>query len=302
MHVTDEADLTRERLSTRISGVEDRIGRLETVEANAIVDWIERHPSDAPVIIDQAARLLIGRSATDLPAGVLDLLNWASSYASPAAQIGMWFNPPVYVGLQPGGRAQVDVNERIVEVPYALAVAARLPMGSLALDLGAAESTLALSLASLGIDTIALDRRPYPLSHPRLTAVMEKVEDWAGPPRPLDAVFCLSTVEHIGLGYYGEDSAGPDQDRLTMNRLLGWIADDGILVFTAPYGPWYVDNFQRTYDDDHLDALLEGWKVVDKLVYQQTASSIWELSEAGRPASHETGGRSVVLLQAQPRR
>jgi hypothetical protein len=131
---------------------------------------------------------------------------------------------------------------------------------------------------------------------------MEKVEDWAGPPRPLDAVFCLSTVEHIGLGYYGEDSAGPDQDRLTMNRLLGWIADDGILVFTAPYGPWYVDNFQRTYDDDHLDALLEGWKVVDKLVYQQTASSIWELSEAGRPASHETGGRSVVLLQAQPRR
>jgi hypothetical protein len=301
-HVTDEADLTRERLSTMIDGIEDRIGRLEYFDPDAIVEWLDRHPSVASAVIDRSARRLIGHSVGDLPAGVLDLLNWGSSHTSPAAQIGLWFNPPVYIGLQPGGAAEIGVNERIVEVPYALGVASRLPQGSLALDVGAAESTLALSLASLGIETIALDRRRYPLAHPHLTAVMSKIEDWGGPPRPLDAAFCVSTVEHIGLGHYGEDTAPADQDRLTMSRLLEWTADEGVLVFTAPYGRFHVDNFQRTYDADHLDALLEGWKVIDKLVYVQTSPSTWELSRTNEPPSSEAAGRSAVLLQARPRR
>jgi hypothetical protein len=196
----------------------------------------------------------------------------------------------------------VDVNERIVEVPYALAVASRLAAGSLALDVGAAESTLALSLASLGIETIALDRRPYPLAHPRLTAVMAKVEEWSGPPRPLDAVFCVSTIEHIGLGHYGEDEASADQDRVTMKRLLDWIADDGVLVLTAPYGRWHVDDFQRTYDEDHLDALLDGWNVIHKVVSHKTAPSTWELGQIDPSTLAAEERRSVVLLQAQPRR
>jgi hypothetical protein len=308
--VTGEATRTREQLSALIGGLDARAAHLPEeavtpdgrVDVGAIAEWLESDPSTATTMTDLIARRLIGRSIADMPGGALDLLNWGSTYTSPAAQVGLWFNPPVSVGLLPGGRAEVVVNERIVEAPYALAVAGRLPPGSLALDLGAAESTLALSLASLGIDTIALDRRPYPLGHPRLTAVMEKVEDWAGPPRPLDAIFCVSTVEHIGLGHYGTDSAGSDDDRLTMNRLLDWIADEGILVFTAPYGCWQMDNFQRTYDDDHLDALLEGWKVVEKLVYQQTAPSLWELRGADGPTGPEAVGRSVVLLQARPRR
>ena len=44
--------------------------------------------------------------------------------------------------------------------------------------MGASESTVALSLASLGYEVTAIDPRPYPFDHPRLRVVVGNVEDW----------------------------------------------------------------------------------------------------------------------------
>ena len=251
-----------------------------------------------------AGRVVAGEEGValeDLRAGVADFLNWAAGHTGPAGQAGLWLNPPVNVRHAAGEVLPGDVNERIVEVPYALAAVAGLPAGSAVLDFGAAESTLSFSLASLGFDVTAVDLRPYPLAHPNLRTVTTPVESWDGPDRPLDAILSVSTLEHVGLGHYGHDQGGIDLDRRIVERFAGWLRPGGEFVLTAPYGTWSVDELQRTYDAEHLDALLAGWQILDRAVCVQTSPTRWERAEGEPPASTwEGGARGVVLVRATP--
>ena len=266
--------------------------------------------SDRIVGAHEGERLPIGP-------GTADFLNWSNGHNGPAAQAGVWFNPPVTVFHHDGTVRANDVNERIVEVPYVLAAVAALPTGSQILDFGATESTVALSLAALGHDVIAADLRPYPLQHPRLRSVVGPIETWDGPERPLDAVVCLSALEHVGLGAYDETptsvlsttddvlsptddgSASGSLDRDIAERFKRWLRPGGELVLTAPYGAWEVGETQRIYDAAHLDALLAGWNIVEKIVCLQTAHDRWERADGEPPASTwDDGTRGVVLVRA----
>jgi SAM-dependent methyltransferase len=233
--------------------------------------------------------------------GIADLLNWSNGHNGPAAQAGVWFNPPVTVFHHDGTVRANDVNERIVEIPYVLGAVASLAPGSHVLDFGATESTVALSLASLGHDVVAADLRPYPLQHPRLKLLVGPIEEWSGPERPFDAVVCLSALEHVGLGAYEETPTAGELDRVIAERFKRWLRPGGELVLTAPYGAWEVGETQRVYDASHLDALLAGWRIVDRAVCVQTGHDCWERADAEPPASTWDGGmRGVVLLRATP--
>lgn len=235
--------------------------------------------------------------------GTADFLNWSNGHNGPAAQAGVWFNPPVTVFHHDGTVRPGDVNERIVEVPWVMGLATTLEPGSLVLDFGATESTVSLSLASLGLDVIAADLRPYPLAHPRLRSLTGPIETWDGPERPLDAVFCVSALEHVGIGAYGEDPTGGDLDRQIVERFASWLRPGGEIAFTAPYGRWAVDELQRVYDAEHLDALFAGWDVTARAICVQTAHDRWE-RVAGEPdaSTWDDGTRGVVLLRATPRK
>ena len=52
--------------------------------------------------------------------------------------------------LSAGTATAMQVTERIVEVPFAMAALSRLEPGARILDIGSAESTFPLSAASLG--------------------------------------------------------------------------------------------------------------------------------------------------------
>jgi hypothetical protein len=147
----------------------------------------------------------------------------------------------------------------------------------------------------------ASDLRPYPLAHPNLTVLTGPLEDWDGPAEPLDAVLSLSTIEHIGLGAYGDDHGAGDGDRRLVERFSSWLRPGGELVLTAPYGRWEVTELQRVYDRPHLDALLDGWRVLDRSVCVQTAPDRWERADGEPPEATWNGGtRGVVLLRATP--
>ncbi|HWH34810.1 MAG TPA: class I SAM-dependent methyltransferase [Acidimicrobiales bacterium] len=305
--IEDRIDERAGDLGQRMAQLETRV-TVDTQTATELAAGTHRpHPGaggagrDGGGDIDTAMRSLIGTGVGDLGPGAADLLNWAVGHTGPSGQAGVWFNPPVTVEHRAGSVRPNEVNERIVEIPYALGAVAHLAPGSRVLDVGAAESTLALSLASLGLDVIAADLRPYPFEHPRLQAVVGPIEEWSGPGDPLDAVLCVSSLEHFGLGAYGEPAAGMDLDRRVLEVFAGWLRPGGELVLTAPYGAWSVDELQRVYDGAHLDALLEGWRVLDRQVCVRTAADRWERA-AGEPApsTWEAGRRGVVLLRATP--
>jgi hypothetical protein len=253
-------------------------------------------------MLDGGVRWLIETDLSFLRRGMAHLLNWATGHTGYAAQAGLWFNDPVVPEHRPGEVVLRHVTERIVEFPYALAATASLRPGSLVLDLGACESRLALSLASLGFQTIALDQRTYPLVHPNLTVVTSNVEDWE-PREPLDAIFCISTLEHLGLPAYGIERTDMDLDRKTIGRLRSWLNEQGLLVLTVPFGEWSIDDFQRSYDSKHLAKLLEGWVVRDYRICIQTTPHTWELQPVEQlQDSFPEGTRAVALIRATAER
>lgn len=252
-------------------------------------------------LFDRAALEFIDSDRDLLGPGVAHLLNWAVGPTGYVAQAGLWFNEPVVPEHRKNQVVVRHVNERIVEVPYALAAAGQLRSGAHVLDVGATESTLSLSLASLGFNVIALDPRPYPIAHPMLTAAATGVEGWE-PVQPLDAIFCVSTIEHLGLSGYGQGTIDEDLDRKTAYRMRSWLRPGGELVLTVPFGVWSIDRFQRTYDDKHLQVLLDGWTVVDRRTCVQVSHDCWEPVSGDGSFHYEEGRRGVALIRATPDR
>src|SRR5207244_11085210 len=108
--------------------------------------------------------------ALDAPTAAF--LNWTGGPDGWASLSGLWFNEPVPVEYQEGGVGVLLVNERIVEQPYVFAAVAAGGPGPLrVLDVGGGESTVGLSLASLGHHVTVVDPRGAALEHPRLSVI-----------------------------------------------------------------------------------------------------------------------------------
>jgi hypothetical protein len=279
-----------------VNRLDDRLDEIASVADGSILDKLLELD---PYVADRVIRSLTGTELAALGPGASEYLNWATGMTGPAAQAGLLFTDAITATFRPGGYEPLWVNERILEVPYVMGVLAELTAPSRVLDFGACFSTLALSAASLGHHVTALDLRPYPLRHPNLTAVAVAGELWEGPDEPFDAIVALSTVEHLGLGAYGDAPSRPDLDAVMMARFRTWLGEGGKLVFTAPYGPWQIGSLQRVYDDTHLDALFTGWKITDQRFFVQEDPLVWTPHTGPPPlAPWPDGKRAVVLITA----
>ena len=266
----EAATFTGRALDTILHRVEEQGRVLEAVRADlddqaravkALEGFVGFNP-DSPHSIDEINE----RVAT--------LLNFASSHESFAAQANLWFNPPLLVGYEPGGVTIRWVNERIVEVPYTFKALSRVEPEAAILDVGATESTLCLSLATLGYNVTAIDPRPNPLSHERLRTVVGNIEEW-DTDTTFDAVVCLSTIEHIGSGDYGQEASERRVDLEAMKRMRELTSPGGVLVLTTAVGEAGNDESGRVYDRAGLDELLEGWDVTDLSLVQRRDATTW---------------------------
>jgi 2-polyprenyl-3-methyl-5-hydroxy-6-metoxy-1,4-benzoquinol methylase len=242
----------------------------------------------------------IERPLADLDGDLATVINFAGGHRGFAAQGELWFNPPVTVELSEGRARLAGVNERIVELPFAMAALGRLTPPARVLDIGSAESWFPLAAASLGHHVTALDLRPLPYTHPNLTSSAGRFEDWEAPAEPFDAAFVISTVEHVGLGAYGESAygehaPGEGADREFLQRIRAVLSDDGFLALTTPYGRRAVSDFERVYDADALAALMEGWNIVERREVFRRDDVTWT---ADADAGERTQG--VVLVVATP--
>lgn len=171
-----------------------------------------------------------------------------------------------------GIRRDLRLTERIVEIPFVLE-GLRLPGGSRILDIGSRWSPLPLFLVAAGYRVAAVDLAPFPI---RDGGVDFLLADMRRPPfrgDAFDAATLVSTLEHVGLGFYDPHRA-PDDDLRLMTGLQPLVRPNGKLVVTVPYGVPDADRHQRVYDRDRLRRAIAGW-TVDMERYAVRERSAW---------------------------
>lgn len=229
-----------------------------------------------------------------LDGAVADLLNRAMSHRGFAAEAELWLNPPVVVAHREHTVRWTGTNERIVEIPFTFAAVAQLPFAARILDVGAAESTISLSLASLGHHVTALDPRGYPFAHPNLTEAATVVETYESKDGSFDAVLLVSTLEHVGLGFYGEQGGPEGADRRALQRLGRMLDSRGVVVLTVPYGKAQVTDKERVYDDRALEELLDGWAIDRRVIVERQDARTWT------PVDSSAGPAVAMLVARRP--
>jgi 2-polyprenyl-3-methyl-5-hydroxy-6-metoxy-1,4-benzoquinol methylase len=264
--------------------------QLAVIEQRAFDDYYQGR-------LAQAARSPLEQ----LDGSLANAINAAMDHRGFYAQAGLWFNPPVAVDLTAGGAVAVNVTERIVEVPFAMSALSRLERGAQILDIGSAESTFPLSAASLGYKVTAIDLRPLGYSHPNLESHAIRLEDWNGASNRFAAAFLISTIEHVGLGAYGERQYGTADhgagaDVAFLDRVRGLLSSDGVMILTAPYGTRGITELERIYDEESLSTLLADWEVLERQIVVRRDALVWEPDEHVEPGAH-----GVVMLIASPR-
>jgi SAM-dependent methyltransferase len=251
--------------------------------------------------LDEFARLLrfdpsSPHSADEIDENTARVLNYASSHEGFAAQANLWFNPALLVAYGPKRVELGWVNERIAEVPYAFRALSEVAPGARVLDVGATESSVSLSLATLGYEVTAIDPRPNPLSHERLHAVAARIEEWEHD-EGFDAVLCLSTIEHIGVAAYEQAASDDRSDLRAMARIRELMRPGGLLVLTTAVGRPSVSDQGRVYDRQGLDELLEGWDVDDLTLVQRRDATNWGTVE-GPIEELDAEAETVAMITA----
>jgi 2-polyprenyl-3-methyl-5-hydroxy-6-metoxy-1,4-benzoquinol methylase len=273
----EAATLTGRLLDTVLANVEEQAHSLE--QQSRSLEQQARSIDTLQAQVDQLhARFSFdperSHSVAELDDFTATVLNYAASHEGFAAQANLWFNPPLLVRYEPRNVTLRWVNERIVEVPYAFRALCDVEPDAKVLDVGATESSVCLSLATLGYDVTALDPRPNPLSHKRLRSVVARIEDW-DEGGEFDVVLCLSTIEHIGRQAYEQEVTKRRADLDAMKRMRELTRPGGVLVVTTAVGRASVDDFRRVYDGEGLGELLEGWSVNDITLVQRRDATTW---------------------------
>ncbi|MBP6948861.1 MAG: DUF268 domain-containing protein [Candidatus Pacebacteria bacterium] len=79
------------------------------------------------------------------------------------------------------------------------------------------------------------DFRPAKLNLSNLTSDAEDVTKLSFPDKSIDSLSCMHTVEHVGLGRYG-DPIDPEGDIRATHELTRVLAKGGSLLFVVPIG------------------------------------------------------------------
>lgn len=182
-----------------------------------------------------------------------------------------------------GRNYELVTLERIVEIPWVFQNLG-LPVGAKVLDFGCSQSPIALHLASLGYRVVGVDLRPYPFTHPNFQFIQGDLLQSQLPDAEFDGVVAVSTVEHCGLGVYGEATRERGDQRVVA-EIARVLHPGGRLLLTVPYGQQGETSWYRVYDRVGLSSLLTPFTVVKIDYYVGMGRKAW------RPAAEEEVAR-----------
>ncbi|MEI6437667.1 MAG: class I SAM-dependent methyltransferase [Candidatus Omnitrophota bacterium] len=214
-----------------------------------------------------------------------------------------FINNPVFLKIKPRFNwrtfktekyvKQVFINERVVETPFVISRLGRLPKGSAVLDLGCTESVLPLYLAALGYEVTGTDFRVYPYEVPHFTFRQADIMKLPFPDESFDAVTCISTLEHIGIGHYADPRHEGWGDLKAIEEAARVLRRGGRFLLSVPFGCPREDSFQRVYDGARLDRLLAGFKVDEAVYYVNCPAAPGALNNAWAEVDRATAAKSI---------
>lgn len=157
-------------------------------------------------------------------------------------------------------------TERVVEIPLIFSYIPKTPVKIL--DVGCRYSLLSLQLASIGHSVTAADVGDYYRKHRNLTFVQSDIRGINLKANSFDVAISLSTIEHIGLGVYG-DPQYMDGDRAAARSIRKLLKKGGKFLITIPFGKPRDTSWYRVYDKARVEYLLEGFTIKDMRVYKK---------------------------------
>jgi len=112
-----------------------------------------------------------------------------------------------------------------------------------------------------GARVTTIEYRQVDCQIPELTVLTP--EEFAENPRRFDVAVSISSVEHDGLGRYG-DPIDPNGDLRAMEELKTLLRPNGLLIMAVPLGrDALVWNSHRIYGRLRFPLLTDGWEIVD---------------------------------------
>lgn len=113
-----------------------------------------------------------------------------------------------------------------------------------------------------------------------------------------DAVVAISVIEHIGIGHYGDPVAGAG-DRAAVAEIARVLRPGGRALLTVPFGRTQTDDFQRVYDPERLQTLLEPLEV-ERVEHAMSTEGLWRPCTEKEAAEVDWTGtsRAVALVVA----
>jgi 2-polyprenyl-3-methyl-5-hydroxy-6-metoxy-1,4-benzoquinol methylase len=281
----------QKRLET-LDVIEQKTGEIPQLQQRLeTVDTIEQKLGEIPQLQEKIENLTIQVKDKN------NLVNKFNNTEEAKINSGLWFNEPIIVGYRENNEAYwAGTNERIFEKAFVLQSLARLYDSTRVkiLDVGCAESLLSYQLASFNYSVTAIDIRSIALSHPNLTFVKTDICHPSLPTSSFDCVIALSTLEHIGLGWYGDES-GENFDVEAVKQIHSLLKPEGSFILTVPYGKKALTPVHRIYDKASLEKLIENFQVTQILYGIRKDDFTWITVENELEASVKEHNRENYL-------
>jgi SAM-dependent methyltransferase len=137
------------------------------------------------------------------------------------------------------------------------------------------------------------------LLHPNLQVVQGDICDSGLSAQSFDGIISLSTIEHIGLGAYGDSKS--DLLSTAIAQIHRLLKPNGKFFMTAPYGISTVTELHRVFDSESLRTLLSAFEI-EKLEFGRKIngktwmSPVAEDSVNQLPSDPRTGAPSAVAM------
>lgn len=186
-------------------------------------------------------------------------------------------------------------HDRDIEDPWLRARLAMLPAGARILDVGCVDGWVLDEYP----DAIGFDARPAPARW-QLRAELGDVESMLFETGVFDAVTCVSVLEHVGLGWYGDPEGDEEKPGRVIAEMARVLKPGGWLFLTVPMGLLMTKGgrpFARPVASITLDRWVNAVAALTVREWLDVAAHEWTGAPDDRYGADQI--RRVALVSAQ---